>query len=843
VHSYLTTSSAHLNHTKLEDSILEATKGGRLLLVILTSSSCDKSTDFIHNEATLAANMIDESFITLDFNLPTSATKPLIGIIDNTSENFSHLFGTITHYPSLKFIRLVSDITTTSSSEEENEECDNAKDKTCQEESQTSVESEGGEVLQTWEYISSRETAKDIHETVLLYWYRHVVSNAMSNQSNESTIDSGRAPIFTFSSQTDLSIFLQTHGRHALKPAQPRRQHHSKLEEEVFSFYMGINEDLSGVFHNYEYINDDDNNDSVSEDEQFTQEIDPYLLLVQCRSQFDYGEVELMEDKTDGRISTEEMILLQNQQQAVQDFDQLAEQMATRSDVAFVALNASIHDTDMIPDPIEHVCDGLFDEIGGPSNGDVAFIRARRYVTYSVEDAVKNSDHQDKKQQHHNGLNNHQRKRVIHNIETDWGDGVKLLSPHAIVVPSSSSDETISKPQKEIHGKLANKDPTTPVEYIQSNLVASTIVHSTPTVMWYDKERIAQLAFPWYRKVHAVLFVDMALSYKEWRSTSSMNKQHPSWPSSLYHSKETATLLLSQQKAIQMFYDAALRHRVKRPADDLVFLIVPSSEIRIMTSFGVDIWTPLDEALFSITDDTDDEEQEEQEYQQGERINGYCNSPNNGESRNILPVMMITDSTGRSGLQSSRYYLCSNEILSNDGAIEEFIDKFFKGTIEPFTRSESTPTSSEATATTRHSQSTNKPNVTILTGNSFESLVMNRRDEHQILFITSYSCGHCKRFSIFWNELSMLIQALNWDSVISVMKIDVSKNDVPHEKINAWDLPAVYYFPAYDKPPIKEQQIHENVCRPLSHLNNSSHALGMHRDQTTLPFQEKDYPF
>lgn len=31
------------------------------------------------------------------------------------------------------------------------------------------------------------------------------------------------------------------------------------------------------------------------------------------------------------------------------------------------------------------------------------------------------------------------------------------------------------------------------------------------------------------------------------------------------------------------------------------------------------------------------------------------------------------------------------------------------------------------------------------------------------------------------------------------MKIDVSKNDVPHEKINAWDLPSVYYFPAGEK--------------------------------------------
>ena len=58
---------------------------------------------------------------------------------------------------------------------------------------------------------------------------------------------------------------------------------------------------------------------------------------------------------------------------------------------------------------------------------------------------------------------------------------------------------------------------------------------------------------------------------------------------------------------------------------------------------------------------------------------------------------------------------------------------------------------------------------------------------------------HCKRFSIFWNELSSLVHAMNWSSVINVMKIDVSKNDVPHNKINAWDLPSVYYFPAGEK--------------------------------------------
>ncbi len=60
-------------------------------------------------------------------------------------------------------------------------------------------------------------------------------------------------------------------------------------------------------------------------------------------------------------------------------------------------------------------------------------------------------------------------------------------------------------------------------------------------------------------------------------------------------------------------------------------------------------------------------------------------------------------------------------------------------------------------------------------------------------------CSTSKRFSIFWNEFQTIIQALNWSSVINVCKIDVSKNDVPHPQIDAWDLPTVYYFPAGSK--------------------------------------------
>ena len=764
--------------------MLHAFADGRLLLVVLVAPWCDKGNDFVEKELALAADMMDETFEShlpsLDSSLPTTARKPLIGTLDPSAVDediLLNLFGDVTHYPALKFVIF--------SNGDEDGACDSSSDNS---EDCENDDGDGGGQIQTWDYIGPRKTAKDIYDSVLMYWYRFVVSNAVMTPDDED--EKVGSPIFTFSSQNELMTFLQSHGDSVLRPAQTRRQHKSTLEEEVFNFYMGLNEDndVAGVFHPYEL-----GNDSMSKEDsqqKYTQEIDPFILLVQCRSQLEYGEINLDDDEVNDRLSGDEIILAENQRQAVKDFDELAQEMVHRVDVAFVALNATLHDVDAI-DPIEEACDVLFDEIGGPMNGDVAFVRARRYVSYSVESDTANG-HTDEKQTA--SMWDQHRRRVIHNVQTDWGE-VKQVSPHAIFVPSALH-KSMPDEQKQMHGKFANKNQQTTTDYIQSNLVASTIVHSTPTVMWYDKERTAQLAFPWYRKIHAVLFVDMGLSYKEWRPTSF---NHPPWPSSLNHSTETATLLLRQQRAIQMFYTAALGHRVKRPDDDMVFLIVPSSETRIMTTFGIDIWSPLDEALFNMSYDDSDEEDEQS--QSSATDNGYCNSSNNEESRSVLPIMMITDSSGRAGLQSSRYYLCSNDILSDDNAIEEFIDKFFEGTIgKPFTRSETvSPNTKRVSETTTTTLTQDKANVTIVTGNTFESLVMDRNDEHTMLLIQSYTCGHCKRFNIFWNELSLLVQAMNWSSVINVAKIDVSKNDVPHEKINAWDLPSVYYFPAFEK--------------------------------------------
>jgi hypothetical protein len=750
-------------------------------------------TTKIHGLATSAAELLDDFFIhsssssqTTSSFLPLIATKkkPLIGIMDNSAVDHEvmELFGTVTHYPALKFILTFPD-------KNQNDDAKMDGDEYVIHDYRTDHK------IHLWDYIGPKATAKQMFDSVVLYWYRFVVTHSFLGHVKSSIDDADDEshvmdpPIFTFSSQNDMTSFLRSHGDRLLRPSQARRKHASKLESEVFHFYMGMEEggEVGGIFHDFEFLDEEtaalrtqyneiDKNDDAppgsSKNSAFTQEIDPYVIIVQCRSTIDFGAIHLT------KISVEELIHLNKERKAMKDFEELAAEMAHRSDVAFFALNATEHNGNNVSG---EVCGGLFGEVEDSLAGVVAFVKIRRFVEYTIDEEPRGQDAWDQ-----------YRRRVILGIKTDWNEINLVSSPHALFFPAAET-----KPeQSRLHdGKYAVKNPLTAAKYVRNTLVASAIVHTTPTVIWFDKDRVSQLAFPWYRKVHAVLFVDMGLAYKVQEPES---VHRPPWPESLNNSTEAGLLLMNQQKAIRMFYDAALQHRLDRPSDDVVFLIVPSSEIRIMMAFGIDIWTPLDDDLFG-TQWRDRSTTIAEESSNRSTDSNYCSHPETNDIRSILPVMMITDSSGRHGKKSStRYYLCSHDIakktMQKGGAIGKFINEFFNGTIgQPFVRS------GTVRWIPKDQPNTNKPNVTELTGNTFESLVMDRDDEHTMLLLESNSCGHCKRFSVFWNELSSLVQAMNWSSVINVMKIDVSSNDVPHDMVDAWDLPSVYYFPAHEK--------------------------------------------
>lgn len=718
-------------------SFSQALDGGRLLLVIITASWCDRG-DVLETLGAQAAKRIDDVFTsgshTGEF---ASLPKPLIGLLpsDTASRVLLDGLGPITHYPAFKFVLSAS------------HNCSVNDGENHQQQQQLHDNHEGNEIDETkiWDYIGPRETAADVYDSVMMYWYRTVVSSHISKcgphkrkisaatklETEVSNKHKHDPPIFEFTSQIQLASFLERYGAQLMRPAQAMYRHQSAFEKDMFEVYTGLqNNDSSigGIFHPFEYQSLSE--DGVREHDEhkiYTQEIDPYILFVQCR---------LSKRKS----------VIEEQSKAKRIFDEVAEEMMHRRDVAFFALEVANAKS----------CGGWFPKV---SDGAIAVIRVQRGVDYSLSSIEKSTASAQ-------SLWSQRQKRVIHDITTNW-NGVKRRTPHALFIPTEYSTE----------------------EDIVSNLTKFTVIHTTPTVMWFDTSRIAQFAFPNYRTIHAVLFIDMALGYESSKLPGSTKHVQNGWPENLAHSVETERLLLDQQRAIQMFFNAALQYRSHPKGDDVVFLIVPSSETRILTSFGVDLWTPLDEALFGGG-------VEEKKSNSGEEIDHATTCRR--DSSPIMPMMAVTDASKRTGKQTSRYYLCSDDIFDpsdtlfeHGGAIKSFIDDVLDTSATPFTRSEHSQVAAELIAT--------KSNVTVVTGKTFQSLVMEREEEHTMLLMKQSTCGHCKRFSIFWNEFQTLIDALNWSSVISVAKIEVTKNDVPHPQIDAWDLPSVYYFPAGSK--------------------------------------------
>ena len=93
------------------------------------------------------------------------------------------------------------------------------------------------------------------------------------------------------------------------------------------------------------------------------------------------------------------------------------------------------------------------------------------------------------------------------------------------------------------------------------------------------------------------------------------------------------------------------------------------------------------------------------------------------ESLPMMPIMVVTDASERIGKQTRRYYICSDDIFApsdamveHGGAMKSFIDEVLDDTAVQFVRSEQRQVSTEHIAM--------KSNVTVVTGNTFQSLVM-----------------------------------------------------------------------------------------------------------------------
>ena len=345
---------------------------------------------------------------------------------------------------------------------------------------------------------------------------------------------------------------------------------------------------------------------------------------------------------------------------------------------------------------------------------------------------------------------------------------------------------------------------TTDVSYIQDDeplalylpdtsandkMTQFVITHTTPTLFLFDRNFVADYAFPFYRTLHAVLFIDTP----ELGSPSVGNERRL---------KRNQNITDKSRYVIRLFREAAIRHRRHRTNDDIVFLIVPSYEKRIFNLFGVDIWTGLDRKFSAARDtahsvDTLDGDIAERGAPAKEQS---CEAEDE-----VVPSLMLTSRsspTDRSvRVVTKRYYLSTADILyDNDvdrgvlgdgdenNVISRFIDRYFAGDLTPAIQSQPTPTNR-----------TNDDGVQLLTGNTFKPLVVDQKKKHALVNFFSATCGHSKRFNVIWNQLGRLVRALNWHEMVDVMKMDLTRNELPLDNVSVWEYPSVYYFPANEK--------------------------------------------
>lgn len=303
-----------------------------------------------------------------------------------------------------------------------------------------------------------------------------------------------------------------------------------------------------------------------------------------------------------------------------------------------------------------------------------------------------------------------------------------------------------------------------------SSIVDGLSLWLRPTVLWFDR-RFAPIAFhPRYRR-HAVLFTD-------------------------FHNEESAG---NMRDAIRLFKNECRkrqRNDVENSSDNFIFcLVVPSTEIRAMKTFGVDIWSDMDrmadEKIQSIACSLRSAERANCVYTYDDPIN----RTNFDGPLSILPMLLVTDRDD-DGI-TKRYYLDSPITKIS---ISGFFDDLLRGDLKPEIKSSpiddyphgSTP---RIVHSDRHNIKINSHGVNLLSGYNLRTFLKINKERHTLLQLFAPTCGHCKRFNIIWNALGDLIEFLGWSNILVVARIDVTLNEVlvPGMVTSTW-LPDIFYF-------------------------------------------------
>lgn len=243
-----------------------------------------------------------------------------------------------------------------------------------------------------------------------------------------------------------------------------------------------------------------------------------------------------------------------------------------------------------------------------------------------------------------------------------------------------------------------------------------------PSVLWLDRQISAPIAFAPFYKLHAMLFVDF------------------------HHAEQKQRMRGAVAEFRRM---CQVHHR-----SHIACLVVPSTDTRFLSTFGLDMWTQLD------------------------RIHTFGAQPESPPSTEVFPIAVITDQ--REAFGTKRFYL-------DDHFSRHSLANFFKEVMadkaQPVVKNSSN----------HNLNRRNSYGVHLLTGASVESFVT-QEGKSKILLFYSPTCGHCKRFNVAWNALGELIEYIGLGDKLELGRLDVSANEYLLPGVRVEQLPDVYYF-------------------------------------------------
>lgn len=385
-------------------------------------------------------------------------------------------------------------------------------------------------------------------------------------------------------------------------------------------------------------------------------------------------------------------------------------------------------------------------------------------------------------------------------IEDDDRIGGSLQEPLQLVRSSSHEDHTTTTSTPPLHEVLARL--------------------LRPTLLWWDRQSTTSIAFAEYYTTHAVLVVEflhpLATAAVQDFQKACRNYQ---WEAHQDFSSSSTSLLLN----------------ITQP--DLVCLVVPSTETRVLKTFGIDIWSNL----------------------------GVEAEQDEDKGISPLPLVFLTHRTERHGVQ--RYYYQEDPRSTSSTNISRFFEDFFQGRLHPELSSRwhggSSAESSSSSDTHNHNTTTamimppltpNKHGILQWTafhaehygGHDPEDKLSSRGPRldytivgeethggggpaYTLLLAYTPTCGHCKRIHVLWNKLGRLIQSeLKWGNWLQIARIDVSRETFQEQ--GAFSLPSIYLYSHHHHHPQQQHQQQEQ----------SQHDKSRQRVQAMLPTDQKD---